>query len=79
MSIKEERENIPLDFVIIEILKRKQMPMRDIELYNALKSSFGDISFNELNKALMTLELRGLVEVDVMKKGVRVVRYVGKW
>jgi len=42
-----------------------------------LKDSYGDLSFRELNKALLRLEVQGLVRVTRLMKGKRRVELVG--
>ena len=75
-SALAQRENLPLTFLIVELLKRKNEPVKDIELFNMLKSMVPDVSFAEFNKALMTLEIRGVIEVDLIKKNLRTIRLI---
>jgi hypothetical protein len=60
---------------IIELLERKGS-LTDIELLETLKSSslYKDLSFNELNKALMRMEIGGLISVSPSAKGRRLVQ-----
>jgi hypothetical protein len=60
---------------IIELLERKGS-LTDIELLETLKSSslYKDLSFNELNKALMRMEIGGLISVSPLAKGRRLVQ-----
>ncbi|RLE52017.1 MAG: hypothetical protein DRJ26_00845 [Candidatus Methanomethylicota archaeon] len=60
----------PLETAIITILQRRKA-MRDDELFDALKQRFNGLSFREFNKALMKLEIWGVIMVTVTKKGLR--------
>jgi Fe2+ or Zn2+ uptake regulation protein len=65
----------PLQSVVVEILqKRGAMP--DTDLHKELKESFGDVSFRELNRILMKLELTGVVRVSRLLKKKRRVELV---
>ncbi len=61
---------------IVEILERKG-PMTDIDLLKQLKSDLGDVSFRELNRELMKLELAGILRVSRLTKGKRQVELLG--
>jgi len=66
--------------IIIEILKRKGS-LTDVDLLETLKSSFSlyrDLSFNELNKTLMKMEITGLISVSSLTKGRRLVQLAKK-
>jgi len=70
----------PLSMIIIEILKRKGS-LTDVDLLETLKSSFSlyrDLSFNELNKTLMKMEITGLISVSSLTKGRRLVQLAKK-
>ena len=62
---------------IVEVLEKKG-PMTDIDLLKELKSSFGEVSFRELNRELMKLELAGILRVSRLTKGKRQVEMIGK-
>jgi len=61
---------------IVEILEKKG-PMTDIDLLKQLKSDIGDVSFRELNRELMKLELAGILRVSRLTKGKRQVELLG--
>jgi len=67
----------PLSTTIVEILERKG-PLTDVELYNLLKETYGDVGFGNLNKTLMKLEIEGRVYVSALTKGKRRVELIGK-
>jgi len=70
----------PLSLIIVEILKKKGS-LTDVDLLEALRSSsplYRDLSFNELNKTLMRMELSGLVSVSSLTRGRRLVQLVKK-
>lgn len=62
---------------IVEYLEKKG-PVSDIDLQKELKSSFGEVSFRELNRNLMKLELAGVLRVTRLMKGKRQVELTGK-
>ena len=69
--------NLPLEYLILEELERRGGRARDAELYEAI-SGQTNVTFSELLKALMKLEMQGLIEVVVVKEDVREVRLVKK-
>ncbi|MBS7640192.1 MAG: hypothetical protein QXJ19_01205 [Candidatus Bathyarchaeia archaeon] len=69
----------PLHLAILDILERKGS-ITDVELLEALKSSSGykDVSLNELNKALMRMEITGLILVSSLARGRRLIQLAKK-
>lgn len=67
----------PSSLAIVEILERKG-GLTDIDLQKELKSNFGEISFRELNRELMKLEMQGVLRVSRLMKGKRQVELTGK-
>src|SRR5207245_9759331 len=67
----------PMSLSIVEVLEKKG-PMTDIDLLKQLKSDLGDVSFRELNRELMKLELAGILRVSRLTKGKRQVELTGK-
>lgn len=74
---------MPMNDAILYLLtelKRKGGSAKDKELYENVKKlleySDGDISLNEFNKLLMTLEVRGFIKVDHIKKNLRIIYLV---
>lgn len=65
----------PLHMAIVEILEKKGS-LTDVDLLEALKSTsqFKDLSFNELNKTLMRMEIAGLISVSSFTRGRRLVQ-----
>ncbi|UCH37493.1 MAG: hypothetical protein JSV76_07445 [Candidatus Bathyarchaeota archaeon] len=49
-------------------MTKKQGNGTDVELYNALRAQFPDLSFLTVNKTLMDLELEGLIHVFTLTK-----------
>ena len=66
----------PLYATIVEILQKKQGSLTDTELYEALKEDHDDLSFAIVNKALMKLEIQGLIHVFNLTKNKRGVELV---
>ena len=66
-----------MSLFIVEILEKKG-PMTDIDLLKDLRLNFGEVSFRELNRELMKLELAGILRVSRLTKGKRHVELTGK-
>jgi len=62
---------------IVEVLEKKGS-MMDIDLLKQLRSDLGEVSFRELNRELMRLELAGILRVSRLTKGKRQVELTGK-
>ncbi len=75
MSIRSMWRTSNIKDVIIELLRRKKT-MKDSELLKAIKMMYEDVSSREINKALMSLELSGLIRVSRMKKTTRNIELV---
>ncbi|MCQ5377749.1 MAG: hypothetical protein NO516_06845 [Candidatus Methanomethylicia archaeon] len=58
-----------LDLIIMDLLSKKQGTLKDDELLEMLRAMLREISTTELNKILMSLELRGKINVAMLKKG----------
>jgi len=69
--------NLPLEYLILEELERRGGRARDSELYEAIGGRT-NVTFAEFLKALMKLEMQGLVEVIMVKEDVREVRLARK-
>jgi hypothetical protein len=59
----------------LEILQRKGA-VKDTELYEMLKESFGELGIGEFNKILMSMEVQGLIIVSSLTRGKRRVELV---
>ncbi|MEM4699327.1 MAG: hypothetical protein QXT74_00010 [Candidatus Nezhaarchaeales archaeon] len=67
---------VPIEEVIVDLLRRKGGVAKEKELYVMLKSVLGDISQRELDKALLKLELHDILRVTSAKRGVRLVTLI---
>ncbi|HEX4920381.1 MAG TPA: hypothetical protein VFV92_06530 [Candidatus Bathyarchaeia archaeon] len=47
--------------------------MSDVDLWKEVTSNFGEVSFRELNRELMLLELAGVLWVSRLTKGKRLI------
>ena len=65
----------PLNLAVVEVLQRKG-PLADSDLLDEVKEVYGEISFRELNNALLKLELSGVLRVTRLMKGKRRVELV---
>lgn len=65
----------PLNLAVVEVLQRRG-PLADTDLLDEVKESYGELSFRELNKVLLKLELNGIVWVTRLMKGKRRVELV---
>jgi len=59
-----------LQLFVLEVVGRKG-PMTDDELLRELKNGKEDLSYRELNRILLKLEVNGLVRVSRQMKGKR--------
>jgi DNA-binding PadR family transcriptional regulator len=75
MSIRSMWRTSNIKDVIVELLRRKKT-MKDSELLKAIKMMYKDVSSREINKALMYLELNGLIRVSRMKKTTRNIEFI---
>ena len=66
-----------MSLAIVEILEKKGS-MSDVDLQKEVKSNFEEVSFRELNRELMKLELAGVLWVSRLMKGKRLVELTGK-
>jgi len=74
MSVKTWKPH-PLHLAIVELLG-KRGPLTDVELYDLLKESYGDIGFGNLNQTLMRMEIEGKIHVSTLTRGKRRVELV---
>jgi transcription initiation factor IIE alpha subunit len=63
----------PVYATVIEILVEKGS-MTDTELFETLKAFYKEIGFDDLNKALMNMEVTGLISVSSLTKDRRLVQ-----
>ena len=66
----------PLYTTIVEVLEKKKGVLNDGELYKALKTSPDELSLRTLNKALMKLEIDGIIRVFELMKNKRRIELV---
>ena len=66
-----------MSLALLEVLEKKG-PMSDVDLYKEVMSIFGEVSFRELNRELMKLELAGILWVSRLTKGKRLVELTGR-
>ncbi len=66
----------PLTFSIMNIVERREGLLLEDDLIRLLENDVGEISERELNKALMKLEIEGLIHVQAIKKNQRVIKRV---
>jgi len=67
----------PLRNIIYEKL-RQQKNTLDVDLLNELKKEDSNVSMRDLNKALMSLEIMGLVSVRWVRKDARRIEIIEK-
>lgn len=60
----------PLQLVVLDVIGRKG-PLTDDELLREIRNGKQDLSFREMNRILMKLEVTGLVRVSRQMKGKR--------
>ena len=60
----------PLQLYVLDVIGRKG-PLTDDELLREIRNGKEDLSFRELNRILMKLEVNGIVRVSRQMKGKR--------
>ncbi|MCD6504105.1 hypothetical protein DRO47_05570 [Candidatus Bathyarchaeota archaeon] len=61
---------IPLHTMVLDALNRKKS-LTDVDLLDFLRSRDDSVTINDLNRALMKLELNGLIVVESLTRGKR--------
>lgn len=59
---------IPLSTAIVELLTKNPGGLTDREIYEKLKEQYEELSFNQLMKTLLKLEINGIVRVTRYQK-----------
>jgi DNA-binding HxlR family transcriptional regulator len=62
----------------MNIVERREGIILEDDLVRLLESDVGNISERELNRALMKLEIEGLIHVQSIKKNQRVIKRIKK-
>jgi Fe2+ or Zn2+ uptake regulation protein len=62
---------LPLHTRVVEILLKRGGALTDTELYQALQTSYGDLSLRELNNTPICLEIEGIIHVFRVTKNLR--------
>ncbi|MEM1624360.1 MAG: hypothetical protein QXL08_01065 [Candidatus Nezhaarchaeales archaeon] len=65
---------IPLEDLIIDMLRQRKGIARDKEVYKMVKAIYKDLSAKEFYKAVMKLELKGLINVSSISKSIKSLR-----
>jgi len=68
---------IPLPVLLVELIRLRSGTIRDRELYEMVKQ-IQDISYHEFLKALLILEVRGIISVSLQKENVRIITLLKK-
>ena len=63
----------PIYATVMEILQEKGS-LTDSDLFEVLKAFYKDIGLDDLNRALMRMEVTGLISVSYLAKGRRLVQ-----
>ncbi|MCS7140248.1 MAG: hypothetical protein N3F04_02960 [Candidatus Nezhaarchaeota archaeon] len=65
---------IPIDDLIIDMLRQRKGVAKDKEIYRMVKMVYKDLSPKEFYKAVMRLELKELISVSSVSKSVKSLR-----
>ncbi|MFW9778963.1 MAG: hypothetical protein ACFFE8_08940 [Candidatus Heimdallarchaeota archaeon] len=66
----------PLTLSIMSIVERREGVLLEDDLIRLLRNDVGEFSDRELNRALMKLEIEGLIHVQSIKKNQRVIKSI---
>lgn len=66
----------PLTFSIMNIVERREGILLEDDLIRLLETDVGEFSQRELNRALMKLEIKGLIHIQSHKKNQRMIKRV---
>ena len=58
-----------MDLIILDLLNKRQGTLKEEELHEMLQAMLKDYSSSQLNRELLSLEMRGKVNVSTLKKG----------
>jgi DNA-binding HxlR family transcriptional regulator len=62
----------------MNIVERREGVLLEDDLIRLLENDVGEISERELNRALMKLEVKGLIHVQSIKKNQRVIKRIDR-
>jgi hypothetical protein len=68
----------PLQTLIVDSLSRKNAALFDDELLNNLQITYGYLSDREFNKALMCLEIHGIIHVATVTRSKRHIELISR-
>ncbi|ABP94388.1 MULTISPECIES: hypothetical protein [Metallosphaera] len=69
----------PLIYIVLEKLRKINGTIRDEDLYKEVKKDVNyEFSFSDFLKALMALEIRGVISVSLIRENTRMVTYLGE-
>ncbi len=60
----------------MNVVERREGVLLENDLIRLLESDVGEFSDRELNRALMKLEVKGLIHVQAIKKNQRVIKRI---
>lgn len=66
----------PLHGALIELLRKKQGSLTDVDLYDTLCEEYKHLSFITFNQVLLRLEINGLIHVYNLTKNQRGVELI---
>jgi Fe2+ or Zn2+ uptake regulation protein len=69
-------EKVPLRNQILVVLIRRQGVILEDELFTILKKDYPELSYPQLNKSLMNLEINGIIHVSQITKSKRKVEII---
>jgi hypothetical protein len=69
---------VPIAYVIMEKVRRLNAPIVEDDLYKEVKKSVKyEVPYKDFLKALMSLEIRGMISVSLIKEDTRMITYLG--
>ncbi|AEB95964.1 MAG: hypothetical protein QXR57_00430 [Metallosphaera sp.] len=69
----------PLIYIITETLRKMNGSVKDEDLFKEVKKNANyEVSFSDFLRALMSLEIRGVISVSLIRENSRMITYLGE-
>lgn len=73
-------KEVPISYVVMEKVRKLNAPIVEDDLYKEVQKSVKyEVSRKDFLKALMSLEIRGIISVSLIKEDTRMITYLGDY